>query len=242
MVLPEVVGFKLTGKMQQTVTVTDVVLTCVSMLRKLGVVGKFVEFFGDGCQYLTIADRATIANMAPEYGATMGFFPVDEQALIYLRQTGRSAEKVKMVETYSRQQGLFRDYCVGEDAAADPVFSSVLELDLGSVVPCVSGPKRPHDHVALKDMTDDFKICLTAPTGFKGFGLDNGAVDDCSEFVFKGETYHLSHGSVVLAAITSCTNTSNPGVMLGAGLLAHAARTLRSQEGGRGRPIRSRGY
>ncbi|CAD7923229.1 unnamed protein product [Amoebophrya sp. A120] len=223
MVLPEVVGFKLTGTLKPTVVATDLVITCVAMLRKLGVVGKFVEFFGDGCANLTLADRATIANMAPEYGATMGFFPVDEQAMIYLRQTGRSEEKIKLVEQYLRAQGLFREYGEGKE---DPVeYTQILELDLSTVVPCVSGPKRPHDRVALSDMPSDFTKCLTAPVGFKGFGLGDAVLSDTSSFTYSGngEEFELSHGSVVLAAITSCTNTSNPGVMLGAGLLAKAA-------------------
>lgn len=221
MVLPEVVGFKLTGELKPSVVATDLVITCVAMLRKLGVVGKFVEFYGDGCTKLTLADRATIANMAPEYGATMGFFPVDDQALDYLRQTGRTEEKVKLIEASLRAQGLYRTY----DPAVENkiVYTTTLELDLSTVVPCLSGPKRPHDRVALTDMPTDFRSCLTTPVGFKGFGLDADSVGKSSEFIYKGENFQLQQGSVVLAAITSCTNTSNPGVMLGAGLLAKAA-------------------
>ena len=178
--------------------------------------------YGPGCPQLTLADRATIANMAPEYGATMGFFPVDEQSLTYLRQTGRTEEKITMIQTYLREQGLFRTY---DPAVEDKiVYSATLELDLATVVPCVSGPKRPHDRVSVTDMPSDFPNCLTAPIGFKGFGLDaENAKAAVSKFNFRGQEYDLRHGSVVLAAITSCTNTSNPGVMLGAGLVAKKA-------------------
>ena len=149
MVLPEVIGFRLTGKMNDICTATDLVLTCTNMLRKRGVVGKFVEFFGSGCASLTVADRATIANMSPEYGATMGFFPADAQSMAYLKQTGRTPEHIKQAEEYLRKQGLFRTYAAGE---VEPVFTDVLSLDLATVVPCVSGPKRPQDRVAVSDM------------------------------------------------------------------------------------------
>ncbi|CAD7937486.1 unnamed protein product [Amoebophrya sp. A25] len=223
MVLPEVVGFKFTGELKSTVVATDLVITCVAMLRKQGVVGKFVEFFGPGCASLTLADRATIANMAPEYGATMGFFPVDDQSLVYLRQTGRSEEKIQMIEQYLRAQGMFRTYGPEEDSI---VYTTVMELDLSTVVPCLSGPKRPHDRVALTDMPSDFSKCLTNAVGFKGFGLKEDVLGDTASFSYENkpdEQFTIGHGSVVLCAITSCTNTSNPGVMLGAALLAKAA-------------------
>eukprot|EP00922_Rhytidocystis_sp_ex-Travisia-forbesii_P061703 GHVS01091399.1.p1 GENE.GHVS01091399.1~~GHVS01091399.1.p1 ORF type:complete len:910 (-),score=141.66 GHVS01091399.1:355-3084(-) len=221
MVLPEVVGFKLVGGLPSGATATDLVLTITKLLRTRGVVGKFVEFFGEGCQGLSLADRATIANMSPEYGATMGYFPVDDQSLEYLRQSGRTCEKVKLVEDYLRAQGLFRTYGA---AATDPVYSGeVMELDLATVLPCVSGPKRPHDHVLMKHMKLDFRNCLSAKVGFKGFGLAEKALAEKAPFTFNGEQFALSHGSVVIAAITSCTNTSNPSVMLGAALLAKHA-------------------
>mmetsp|Transcript_1536 Transcript_1536/g.3622 ORF Transcript_1536/g.3622 Transcript_1536/m.3622 type:complete len:813 (+) Transcript_1536:2-2440(+) len=220
MVLPEVIGFKLTNSMQKICTATDLVLTCTNMLRKRGVVGKFVEFFGPGCASLTVADRATIANMSPEYGATMGFFPADRQSLNYLLQTGRSEDKIRKIESYLRQNGLFRTYEKGEK---EPVFTDVLELDLSTVVPCIAGPKRPHDRVPVSEMKTDFANCLTNKIGFKGFGIAENRLFDKASFQYKGKTYELAHGSCVLAAITSCTNTSNPGVMLGAALLAKNA-------------------
>ena len=218
MVLPEVVGFKLTGQLPITSTATDLVLTCVRMLRTRGVVGKFVEFFGPGVENLTVADRATVANMAPEYGATMGYFPVDNKTIEFLRVTGRDPEKLAYIEAYLKAQGMFRNYAAGPD----PVFTGeVLELDLATVVPCLSGPKRPHDRVAMSDMKRDFTTSLTAPVGFKGFGLQDPS--QTSEFTYKDQAYTLKNGSVVIAAITSCTNTSNPDVMLAAGLLAKNA-------------------
>lgn len=216
MVLPQVIGFKLTGKLDNHVTATDLVLTITQMLRKKGVVGKFVEFFGEGCAELSLADRATIANMAPEYGATMGYFPADGQTIKYLRQTGRSEEQVGYIEAYLRQQGLFRNY-----AGADPKFTDVLELQLGAVQPCIAGPKRPQDKVPLKEVKEDFTVSLTNPVGFKGYGLKS--TSQKAEFEYKGQKFQLENGSVVIAAITSCTNTSNPDVMLGAGLLAQKA-------------------
>ena len=221
MVLPEVVGFRLTGKLPKESNATDLVLTCTNMLRKRGVVGAFVEFFGPGCAELTLADRATVANMSPEYGATMGFFPVDSKTLDYLRQTGRSEEQIKMVEAYLRAQGLFRTYTKDE---VEPIYSgSVMELDLSTVVPCLAGPKRPHDRVPLNKLASEFKDGLTAPTSFKAFGLTKEKAEEKADITFNGKSYSLGHGSVVLAAITSCTNTSNPGVMIGAGLLARNA-------------------
>jgi len=224
MVLPQVVGFKLTGTLTPGATATDAVLTVTAMLRKHGVVGKFVEFFGPGCKSLSLADRATIANMAPEYGATMGFFPVDSETLKYLEVTGRDSKQLATIEAYLKAQGMMKTHAEGE---TDPVFSGeVLTLDLGTVVPCVAGPKRPQDRVALTDMKKDFKACMTAKLGFKGFGISPEKLTQSAPFVFKGQEYHLRHGAVVIAAITSCTNTSNPSVMLGAGLLAKKAVAL----------------
>lgn len=217
MVLPEVIGFKLTGKLPSIATATDLVLTVVQMLRKKGVVGKFVEFYGPGCAALSIADRATIANMAPEYGATIGYFPPDVNTLEYMKQTGRES-KIAYIEAYLKAQGLFRDYY-----GADPVFTDTLELDLSTVQPCLSGPKRPHDRVPLSEMKHDFFSGLTAKVSFKGFGLAEDKVNDKIEFEYAGEKFTIGHGSVVISAITSCTNTSNPDVLLGAGLLAKKA-------------------
>ncbi|CAI5950883.1 unnamed protein product [Closterium sp. NIES-64] len=223
MVLPEVVGFKLTGKLQPGVTATDLVLTCTAMLRQHGVVGKFVEFHGDGMRHLALADRATIANMAPEYGATMGFFPVDDATLAYLKTSGRDESTVKMVEAYLRANKMFVDY---NEPQADRYYSSSLELDLGAVEPCISGPKRPHDRVPLRSMKEDWQACLDNPVGFKGFALPKEQQGKVVQFSFNGQPAELRHGSVVIAAITSCTNTSNPSVMLGAALVAKKATDL----------------
>nr|AYV89004.1 cytoplasmic aconitate hydratase [Tetranychus truncatus] len=220
MVLPQVVGYKLVGKLPPLATSTDLVLTITKHLRQVGVVGKFVEFFGPGVDELSIADRATIANMCPEYGATIGFFPVDNKALAYLEQTGRGEEHIKYISSYLKAVKLFRDY---QDASQDPTFSEVYELNLASITASTSGPKRPQDRVAVTDMKNDFLQCLSNKPGFKGFGISNEALDDKSSFVFDGQEYVLGHGSVVISAITSCTNTSNPSVMLGAGLLAKKA-------------------
>lgn len=217
MVLPQVVGFKFTGKLSEVATATDLVLTVTKSLRQRGVVNKFVEFFGPGVDSLSIADRATIANMSPEYGATMGYFPMDGKTIDYLRASGRCEEKIAYIEAYLRTSGLFRDYH-GED----PVFSGeVLELDLCTVVPCVAGPKRPQDRIAITDLKREFLTGLTGPINFKGFAVPNP--DAVTEFTFKGENFQMRHGTVVIAAITSCTNTSNPDVMLAAGLLAKNA-------------------
>src|ERR1700735_2415433 len=205
MLIPAVIGFKLHGRLPEGATATDLVLTVTHMLRKKGVVGKFVEFYGTGLSSLTLPDRATIANMAPEYGATMGFFPVDEETLAYLRFTARSEEHVKLVEAYTKEQGLFRT-----DATPDPIFSDRLELDLATVVPTMAGPKRPQDSVYLSDAKDSFEKSLGAAP--KSVSVQN-----------NGDRFELSDGSVVIAAITSCTNTSNPSLMLGAGLLAKKA-------------------
>ncbi len=213
MVLPEVVGFKLSGKLREGATATDLVLTVTQMLRKKGVVGRFVEFYGPGLAHLALADRATIGNMAPEYGATCGFFPIDQVTLDYLRFTGREAERVKLVEAYAKAQGLWRD-----DKTPDPVFTDTLELDLGSVEPSLAGPRRPQDRVALGAVAKSFASELP-----KLAGKPEGTKLDRTQPV-KGANYALKDGAVVIAAITSCTNTSNPSVMLGAGLLARNAR------------------
>ncbi|XP_032242849.2 cytoplasmic aconitate hydratase isoform X1 [Nematostella vectensis] len=220
MVLPKVVGYKLVGGVHQLVTSTDIVLTITKDLRQRGVVGKFVEFFGPGVAELSIADRATIANMCPEYGATVGFFPVDDKSMLYLRQTGRDESKIAMIEAYLKASKLFRDY---NDPSSDPVFSEVVELDLSTVVPSLSGPKRPHDRVSVSGMKEDFQQCLNNKIGFKGFAIPPEKQTDEAPFTFEGTEYKLRHGSVVISAITSCTNTSNPSVMLGAGLLAKKA-------------------
>ncbi|GAB6032373.1 Aconitate hydratase mitochondrial [Chamberlinius hualienensis] len=223
MVIPQVVGYKLCGKLNPLVTSTDIVLTITKHLRQVGVVGKFVEFFGPGLSELSIADRATIANMCPEYGATIGFFPIDEKSIAYLRQTNRSEDQLLYIEKYLRAVNLFRDFSKDEE---DPNFSQIIELDLDTVTSSVSGPKRPHDRVAVSEMKSDFVQCLTNPVGFKGYGLSPDQIKVTVPFTFDNQEYQISHGSVVIAAITSCTNTSNPSVMLGAGLLAKKAVEL----------------
>src|SRR6202142_2594990 len=205
MLIPAVVGFKLHGRLPEGATATDLVLTVTQMLRKKGVVGKFVEFYGTGLSSLTLPDRATIANMAPEYGATMGFFPVDDETLAYLRFTARDEVRVRLVEAYSKEQGLFRT-----DATPDPIFSDKLELDLANVVPTMAGPKRPQDSVPLTAAKASFEKTLTAAP--KHVSVQN-----------NGDKFDLADGGIVIAAITSCTNTSNPSLMLGAGLLAKKA-------------------
>ncbi len=216
---PEVIGFKLKGKLGPGVTATDLVLTVTETLRRRGVVEKFVEFYGDGLSEMTVPDRATIANMSPEYGATMGFFPVDDETLAYLRLTGRTAEEVDRVERYTKEQGLFRTA-----GTPDPEFSSTLELDLSTVQPSLAGPKRPQDRVPLARMKEAFGQILTAPVEERGFGLAPEETSRTAAVQFNGTRESLGHGAVVIAAITSCTNTSNPGVMLAAGLLARKAR------------------
>ncbi len=243
MLMPQVVGFKLTGRLPEGATATDLVLTVTQTLREYGVVGKFVEFFGDGLDHMTVPDRATIANMSPEYGATMGFFPIDTATLDYLRQTGRPDSLIKTVESYTKEQGLFRT----SDSPA-PEFVDVLELDMSTVVPSLSGPKRPQDRISLPDMRDTFRRSLTAPAGPKGFGLHEDRLASESEIEeisvglgegfgvqadvaeaqrryvdHNGDAICLRHGDVAIAAITSCTNTSNPSVMIGAGLVAKKA-------------------
>ena len=216
--LPEVVGLRLTGELPEGVTATDLTLTVTELLRAKGVVGKFVEFFGPGLAKITLADRATMANMAPEYGATMGFFPIDDQTLTYLRQTGRSADQIDLIERYAKEQGLFRS-----DSGDDPDFSDVLECDLSAIQSSVAGPKRPQDRVVLEDLKESFRRSLSAPTAERGFGLDEAALSASVPCPANGSSVELKHGSVVIAAITSCTNTSNPSVMLAAGLVAKKA-------------------
>ena len=217
MLIPEVIGFRLQGKLQEGATATDLVLRVVEMLRQKGVVEKFVEFFGSGLNNLTLADRATLANMAPEYGATMGFVPVDDETLNYLRGTGRPEALVQRIERYSKEQGLFR-----RNDTPDPIFTDTLELDLSTVEPALAGPKRPQDRVNLSQMQPKWQKTLQASTKERGFELSGDEVE--SSVPVKGiESGELKHGSVVIAAITSCTNTSNPSVMLAAGLLAKKA-------------------
>ncbi|KKC31655.1 aconitate hydratase AcnA [Devosia psychrophila] len=211
MMIPEVVGFKMTGRINEGITATDLVLTVTEMLRKKGVVGKFVEFYGPGLDYLSLEDQATIANMAPEYGATCGYFPVDSDTLKYLTTSGRDPQRVALVEAYSKAQGMFR-----ETTSSDPVFTSTLELDLTTVVPSISGPKRPQDRIVLDQAKSKFAELL--PKEF-------GKTDD-PHIQVDGQDYTLTHGDVVVAAITSCTNTSNPSVLVAAGLLARKARAL----------------
>jgi aconitate hydratase len=218
MLLPDVVGFKLHGKLREGVTATDLVLTVTQMLRKQGVVDKFVEFFGLGLDSMSLPDRATIGNMAPEYGATMGFFPVDAETLRYMKLTGRSKEVIERTEAYCREQTLFRD-----PSTPDPEFTERLELDLDSVVPSLAGPKRPQDRVSMSEMKEAFQKALTAPVSERGFELKPEAVENEATFGTNGGSMKIKHGAVVIAAITSCTNTSNPSVMVGAGLLAKKA-------------------
>jgi len=219
MVLPEVIGVKLTGSLPAGSTATDLVLAITAALRKKGVVEKFVEFYGPGTGTLSIADRATISNMAPEYGATVGYFPMDEKSLGYLRLTGRPEEKIAYIEAYLKAQGLFRDYYSG----VDPVFTDYLEIELGNIKPALAGPKRPHDYVPLAEMKKDFNACLSNKVGFKGYGIAESDLKKSGSFELDGKKETLSHGSVVIAAITSCTNTSNPSVMIAAGLVAQKA-------------------
>ncbi|KPK16715.1 MAG: aconitate hydratase [Myxococcales bacterium SG8_38] len=209
MLLPQVVGFKLTGKLREGATATDAVLTVTQMLRKRGVVGKFVEFFGEGMETLSLPDRATIANMAPEYGATMGFFPVDQETLAYLRFSGREESHVELVERVLKEQGLFHTA-----SSPEPRFTDTLELDLGDVVPSIAGPKRPQDRIALTESKPSWQEALRA---------FEASADDAAEVTRGDDTFTLRNGAVVIAAITSCTNTSNPSVMLGAGLVAKKA-------------------
>ncbi|MFT3895002.1 MAG: aconitate hydratase AcnA [Anaerolineales bacterium] len=218
MLLPDVIGFKLHGKLNDGVTATDLVLTVTQMLRKKGVVDKFVEFYGPGLETMSLTDRATIANMAPEYGATIGYFPVDAETLRYMRLTGRSDETVALTEAYMRAQGLFRDASTPE-----PEFTDTLELDLTSVVPSLAGPKRPQDRVPMSELKETFNKALTAPVKERGFELKPEALTSEATFGTNGGSMKMKHGAVVIAAITSCTNTSNPSVLVAAGLVAKKA-------------------
>lgn len=218
MLMPEVIGFELTGELPSGATATDMVLRVVEILRAEGVVGKFVEFFGTGMNAMSVADRATIANMAPEYGATMGFFPVDDLTLHYMRQTGRSKENVELVERYCKEQGLFR-----LDDGPTLNYTKTVSLNLSTVEPSMAGPKRPQDRVPLASMKKAFNESLTAPVGASGFGLAPEALSRTGHVSNNGASTDITHGAVVIAAITSCTNTSNPSVMVGAGLLAKKA-------------------
>ncbi|WP_248929754.1 aconitate hydratase AcnA [Paenibacillus hamazuiensis] len=218
-VAPEVIGFKLTGNLPEGATATDLALTVTQMLRKKGVVGKFVEFYGPGLSNISLADRATVANMAPEYGATIGFFPVDSETLNYLRSTGREEEQIALVEAYYKEQGMFRT-----DATPDPIFTDKIELDLSTVVPSLAGPKRPQDRVELTNMKESFNSIIRTPIDKGGYGLSEDKINEVVDVKYpNGETVKMGTGAVVIAAITSCTNTSNPSVMLGAGLVAKKA-------------------
>ncbi|MEO1252617.1 MAG: aconitate hydratase AcnA [Pseudomonadota bacterium] len=240
MLIPEVIGFKMTGKLPEGATATDLVLTVTQMLRQKGVVGKFVEFFGPGLDHLSLEDQATIANMAPEYGATCGFFPIDAETLRYLRATGRDADRIALVEAYAKEQGMWR-----ESDTPDPVFTDTLELDLSSVTPSIAGPKRPQDKIVLADAASAFKkdvktikggavanpkpASSTADARFEAEGatMENTKASGSGlpDYAVKDADYRLHDGSVVIAAITSCTNTSNPAILIAAGLLARNART-----------------
>lgn len=219
--VPEVVGVKLTGELPDGATATDLALKVTQVLRAHGVVGKFVEFYGPGVPALPLADRATIANMAPEYGATCGFFPVDDESLEYMRLTGRSEEQIKVVETYSKENGLFFD------PSLEPVYTNVVEINLSEIEANLSGPKRPQDLIPLSAMQKEFKTAITAPQGNQGFGLDEKEIDKEVTVNFNnGESTQMKTGAVAIAAITSCTNTSNPYVLVGAGLVAKKAVEL----------------
>ena len=213
---PEVIGVNLTGRLREGVTATDLTLRLTEILRKAKVVGKFVEFYGEGTEALSLADRATIANMAPEYGATMGFFPVDDKSLDYLRQTGRDESHIELVKEYYKAQGLY-----GIPKAGSIDYTQTIDLDIGTVVPCVSGPKRPQDRIDLPKIKDSFNTLFTAPKDKNGFG--KAAADRAASAAVGATGRSLQHGSVVIAAITSCTNTSNPSVMVAAGLVAKKA-------------------
>lgn len=218
MLMPEVVGFELVGELPPGTTATDLVLTVTEILRSEGVVGKFVEFFGSGVSQMSLADRATIANMAPEYGATMGFFPIDDVTLQFLSRTGRSADEVDLVERYTKEQQLF----VTPDSPT-PVFTKTLKLDVSTVESSLAGPKRPQDRLTLSQMKSAFQSSLVAPISERGFALSDQELKNRANVADNGKSTEIGHGAVVIAAITSCTNTSNPSVMLAAGLLAKKA-------------------
>ncbi|REE90544.1 aconitase [Paenibacillus taihuensis] len=218
-VTPEVIGFRLTGSLSEGATATDLALTVTQLLRKKGVVGKFVEFFGPGLSNISLADRATVANMAPEYGATVGFFPVDSETINFLRQTGREEDQIALVEAYYKAQGMFRT-----DDTPEPVFSDIVELDLSTIVPSLAGPKRPQDRVELTNMKEAFNSITRTPIDKGGYGLSDEKIAESVEVKHaNGEVTKMGTGAVVIAAITSCTNTSNPSVMIGAALVAKKA-------------------
>jgi aconitate hydratase len=219
-VTPDVIGFKLTGSLPEGATATDLALTVTQMLRRKGVVGKFVEYYGPGLSGMSLADRATVANMSPEYGATVGFFPVDDETLNYLRLTGRDDEQIALVEAYYKAQGMFRT-----NSTPDPVFSDTIELDLSTVVPSLAGPKRPQDRVELSRMKEAYNAIVRAPVDKGGYGLPEKKLIEEEVTIYSpdGKSSLMRNGAVVIAAITSCTNTSNPSVMLGAGLVAKKA-------------------
>ncbi|MGH7081642.1 MAG: aconitate hydratase, partial [Acetobacteraceae bacterium] len=212
MLIPDVIGVRLTGRLPEGATATDLVLTVTEMLRRKGVVGKFVEFFGPGLDHLPLADRATIGNMSPEYGATCGFFPLDRVAIAYMHLTGREPHRIALAEAYAKAQGLWRD-----STTPEPRFSETVALDLGTIVPSIAGPKRPQDRVPLKEAASAFRKALT-----RTLGVPEGETGERA--AVAGRNFDLAHGHVVIAAITSCTNTSNPSVMVAAGLLARKAR------------------
>ena len=217
--VPDVIGFRLTGSLPVGATATDLVLTITELLRKEGVIGKFVEFFGEGTGNISVEDRATVANMCPEYGATVAYFPVDEKTLDYLRATGREEAQISLIEKYYKAQGMFRT-----DDSPIPMFTKVLELDLSTVEPSLAGPKRPQDRINLKDMKESYRKAIIAPLEEGGYGVEKSNADKVVAIRYKdGEVEELRNGSVVISAITSCTNTSNPHVMIGAGLLAKKA-------------------
>jgi len=218
MLMPQVVGFKMSGQLPEGATATDLVLVVTQMLREKGVVGKFVEFYGQGLSSMTLPDRATIANMSPEYGATMGFFPVDDEVLSYLRRTGRDEALIQLVERYTKEQGIFRTH-----DTPDPTFNDTLELDLSTVEPSVAGPLRPQDRILLKELQPKFNQFLTNPVGPQGYDLNDDQLNATGQYKNNGDSVTMKHGDVVIAAITSCTNTSNPSVMVAAGLLAKKA-------------------
>ncbi|MGZ8096893.1 MAG: aconitate hydratase AcnA [Methylosarcina sp.] len=218
MLIPDVIGIKLTGTLPAGVTATDLVLHITEMCRQFGVVGKFVEFYGAGLSALSVPDRATISNMAPEQGSTVSFFPIDQETLNYMRLSGRSAEQIELTERYAKEQGLFRT-----DTTPDPVFTQTLTVDLGTIEPSLAGPKRPQDRIPLSQVGPTYRQTLTAPSGFKGMGLAEEELTRTATVSLRGTEETITHGAVVIAAITSCTNTSNPTVMLGAGLLAKKA-------------------
>jgi aconitate hydratase len=218
MLVPDVVGIKLIGSLPPGVTATDLVLRITELCRQFGVVDKFVEFYGSGLSSMSVPDRATISNMAPEQGATVSYFPIDDETLSYMRLTGRSEEQAALVEHYAKVQGLFRS-----DATPDPEFSEILEVDLDSIEPALAGPKRPQDRILLSRIGPTYRQMLTTPLGNQGIGLSVSDLNRCGMVTNKDASETITHGAVVIAAITSCTNTSNPSVMFAAGLLAKKA-------------------